>query len=376
MALEDVVKPHIRSLQPYEPGKPAEELDRELGIEGSIKLASNENPLGPSPRAVEAVRRAAAGVHRYPDGSSYALRRALAERLGVAPEQLVFGAGADEVLELLAKVLLGPGDEAVFAWPSFAMYPIVVNGMGATPVPIPLTPAMVHDLGAMAKAVTERTRLVFLCNPNNPTGTSVGAAEFDRFAASLPPTVVLAVDEAYFDFATRPDFPDSLVWVRRRPGTVVLRTFSKIFGLAGLRIGYGCADPELADYLQRARHPFNVNRLAEVAALAALSDDEHADRTRRLAAEGIAYLRGELRELGIEVWPSDANFVLARTGPGVHERLLREGLIVRPLHGFGLPEHVRITVGLPEENERLVKALRRLREAGHLGAARRGGDPG
>jgi histidinol-phosphate aminotransferase len=375
MALEGVVKPHILSLEPYQPGKPAEELDRELGIEGSIKLASNENPLGPSPRAVEAVRRAAAGVHRYPDGSSYALRRALAQRLGVAPEQLVFGAGADEVLELLAKVLLGPGDEAVFAWPSFAMYPIVVRGMGATPVPVPLTPTLVHDLAALAEAVTERTRLLFVCNPNNPTGTSVGAAEFDRFAAALPPTVVLAVDEAYFDFATRPDFPDSLAWVRRRPGTVVLRTFSKIFGLAGLRIGYGCADPELADYLQRARHPFNVNRLAEVAALAALSDDEHAARTRRLAAEGIAYLSGALRELGIEVWPSDANFVLARTGPGVHERLLREGLIVRPLHGFGLPEHVRITVGLPEENERLVKALRRLREAGHLGAARRGSEP-
>jgi histidinol-phosphate aminotransferase len=374
MALEGVVKPHILSLEPYQPGKPAEELDRELGIEGSIKLASNENPLGPSPRAVEAVRRAAAGVHRYPDGSSYALRRALAQRLGVAPEQLVFGAGADEVLELLAKVLLGPGDEAVFAWPSFAMYPIVVRGMGATPVPVPLTPTLVHDLAALAEAVTERTRLLFVCNPNNPTGTSVGAAEFDRFAAALPPTVVLAVDEAYFDFATRPDFPDSLAWVRRRPGTVVLRTFSKIFGLAGLRIGYGCADPELADYLQRARHPFNVNRLAEVAALAALSDDEHAARTRRLAAEGIAYLSGALRELGIEVWPSDANFVLARTGPGVHERLLREGLIVRPLHGFGLPEHVRITVGLPEENERLVKALRRLREAGHLGAARRGSE--
>jgi histidinol-phosphate aminotransferase len=347
MALERVIKPHIRSLEPYQPGKPAEELDRELGIEGSIKLASNENPLGPSPRAVAAVREAAAGVHRYPDGASYALRSELAGRLDVAPGQLVFGAGADEVLELLAKVLLGPGDEAVFAWPSFAMYPIVVRGMGATAVAVPLSADMVHDLPAMAAAITDRTRLVFVCNPNNPTGTSVGAAEFDRFVSALPATVVLAVDEAYFDFATRPDFPDALAWVRRRPGTIVLRTFSKIFGLAGLRIGYGCSDPELADYLQRARHPFNVNRLAEVAALAA-----------------------ELCALGIEVWPSDANFVLARTGPGVHERLMREGLIVRPLHGFGLPDHVRITVGLPEENERLVKALRRLREAGGLGAAR------
>jgi histidinol-phosphate aminotransferase len=359
MALERVIKPHIRSLEPYQPGKPAEELDRELGIEGSIKLASNENPLGPSPRAVAAVREAAAGVHRYPDGASYALRSELAGRLDVAPGQLVFGAGADEVLELLAKVLLGPGDEAVFAWPSFAMYPIVVRGMGATAVAVPLSADMVHDLPAMAAAITDRTRLVFVCNPNNPTGTSVGAAEFDRFVSALPATVVLAVDEAYFDFATRPDFPDALAWVRRRPGTIVLRTFSKIFGLAGLRIGYGCSDPELADYLQRARHPFNVNRLAEV-----------AERTRRLTSEGVEYLTRELCALGIEVWPSDANFVLARTGPGVHERLMREGLIVRPLHGFGLPDHVRITVGLPEENERLVKALRRLREAGGLGAAR------
>ncbi|MDH3211076.1 MAG: histidinol-phosphate transaminase [Myxococcales bacterium] len=374
MALEGIVKPHIRSLEPYRPGKPAEELDRELGFEGSIKLASNENPLGPSPRAVEAVREAAAGVHRYPDGASYALRGELAKRLDVAPGQLVFGAGADEVLELLAKVLLGPGDEAVFAWPSFAMYPIVVQGMGATAISVPLSPDMVHDLPAMAKAVGDRTRLVFVCNPNNPTGTSVGAAEFDRFVAALPPTAVLAVDEAYFDFATRADFPDSLAWVRRRPGTIVLRTFSKIFGLAGLRIGYGCADPELADYLQRARHPFNVNRLAEVAALAALGDDEHAERTRRLTAEGIEYLSRELRGLGVEVWPSDANFVLARTGPDVCDRLMRDGLIVRPLHGFGLPDHVRISVGLPEENERLVKVLRRLREAGGLGTELPGED--
>ncbi len=363
MALERIIKPHIRCLEPYQPGKPAEELDRELGIEGSIKLASNENPLGPSPRAIAAIREAAGEVHRYPDGATSALRGRLADRLAVAPEQLVFGCGADELLELLAKVLLGPGDEAVFAWPSFAMYPIVVQGMGATAVTVPLTADLVHDLPGMAAAVTHRTRLIFLCNPNNPTGTSVGADEFDRFVASLPETVVVAVDEAYVDFARRRDFPDSVAWVRRRPGTIVLRTFSKIYGLAGLRIGYGLADLELAQYLQRARHPFNVNRLAEIAALAALDDEEHAERTRRSNAEGVEYLTRELRELGIEVWPTDANFLLARTGPGVHDRLLREGLIVRPLHGFGMPDHARITVGLPEENERLIKTLRRLREA-------------
>jgi histidinol-phosphate aminotransferase len=212
--------------------------------------------------------------------------------------------------------------------------------------------------------VTPRTKLVFVCNPNNPTGTSVGADAFDRFAASLPTNLVLAVDEAYVDFARRPDFPDSLAWIRRRPGTIVLRTFSKISGLAGVRIGYGVADPELAGYLQRARHPFNVSRLAEAAALAALEDEEFRERTRRNNAEGVEYLSRELRALGVEVWPTDANFVLARAGAGIQTRLLREGLIVRPLAGFGMPEHVRISVGLPEENELLVKALRRLLEGG------------
>jgi histidinol-phosphate aminotransferase len=362
MALEKIVRPHILELEPYQPGKPAEELDRELGIQGSVKLASNENPLGPSPKAVEAMRRALAGVNRYPDGSSFHLRRALAAKLSVEGEQLVFGAGADEVLELLVKVLIGPGDECVYAWPSFAMYPVVVQGMGGRSVRVPLDAGLAHDLPAMARAVTPRTKLVFVCNPNNPTGTSVGAEAFDRFVAGLPPTLVLAVDEAYVDFARRPDFPDALAWLRRRPGTVVLRTFSKISGLAGVRIGYGVADPELAGYLQRARHPFNVSRLAEVAALAALTDDEFRERTRRSNAEGVEYLTRELRALGVEVWPTDANFLLARAGAGVQARLLREGVIVRPLAGFGLPDHVRISVGLPEENELLIKALRRVRE--------------
>ncbi|MDH5567124.1 MAG: histidinol-phosphate transaminase [Myxococcales bacterium] len=363
MALERIVKPHIRSLQPYQPGKPAEELERELGISGAIKLASNESPVGPSPKALAAVRAELGNVHRYPDGASFGLRSALSRRLGVHARQLVFGAGADEILEFLAKTLLGPGDEAVFAWPSFAMYPIVVQGMGATPVGVPLDASYTHDLDAMRRAVTERTRLVFVCNPNNPTGTSVGAAAFDAFAASLPESAVLAVDEAYVEYVRRSDFPDALAWLERRPGTIVLRTFSKIYGLAGLRIGYGIADAELADYLQRARHPFNVSRVAEVAALAALDDREHVERSRRVNDEGVEYLGRELTALGIEVWPTDANFVLARTGPDLHDRLLREGVIVRPLATFGLADCVRISVGLPEENERLIKTLRRLLES-------------
>ncbi len=364
MALEHIVKPHIAKLDPYQPGKPIEEVVREFGVHDVIKLASNESAIGPSPRALAALREALDGLHRYPDGASFELRRKLAARLGVEQRQLVFGAGADELLELLAKSFLGPGDEAVFAWPSFAMYPIVVRGMGATPVPVPLSADLVHDLPALRAAVTPRTRMLFVCNPNNPTGTSVGAEDFDRFAASLPADLVLVVDEAYVDFARRPDFPDSLAWLARRPGTAVLRTFSKLHGLAGLRIGFGVGDPELAGYLERARHPFNVNRLAEVAALAALDDHEHVSRALALNAEGLDYLRRELTALGLPVWPSDANFILTRAGAGLHEALLREGIIVRPLAGFGMPEHLRITVGLPEENERLIKSLRRLLEAG------------
>jgi len=362
MGLQRFVKAHVAELEPYQPGKPIEELERELGIQGSIKLASNENPLGPSPKAIEAIRAAAGGVNRYPDGASFCLREALSQRLGVETNQLVFGTGSDEILELIAKCFIGPGDEVVFAWPSFAMYPIVVQGMGAKPVAVPLDEDLVHDLPAMAAAIGERTRVVFVCNPNNPTGTSVGAEVFDRFAASLPQGVVLVVDEAYFEYVRRDDFPDALDWVSRRPGTAVLRTFSKIYGLAGLRVGYGVMDPELAGYLERARHPFNVTLLGEAAALAALDDVEHVERTLRLNRQGAEDLGRELGALGIEVWPTDANFLLARTGAGSYELLLHEGVIVRPMGGFGLPEHVRITIGTPKENEKLVKALQKIRE--------------
>ena len=360
-----LVKPHVAQIQPYQPGKPIEELERELGISGAIKLASNENPVGPSPMALAAAHDALREVNRYPDAGCFVLRRRLATHLGVDPDELLIGAGADEILGLIGQTYLGPGDEAVFVWPSFAMYPIYVKTAGATAVPVPLTPGLVHDLDAMAAAVTPRTRVVFLCNPNNPTGTAVGSAAFERFVEGLSSDVILALDEAYCEYARRPDFPRSLEWIRRRPGTIVLRTFSKISGLAGVRIGYGVADPELAGYLQRARHPFNVSRLAEAAALGALEDDEFRERTRRTNAEGIEYLTRELRALGVEVWPTDANFLLARAGAGTQARLLREGVIVRPLTAFGMPDHVRISVGLRKENERLIEALRRLREAGN-----------
>jgi len=331
MGIAQRVNPHILDLKPYQPGKPIEELERELGIKNAVKLASNENPLGPSKKAIEAVREALSGVNRYPDGASYALRTRLANKHDVDPAQLVFGCGADEILELLAKVFLAPGDEVVYGWPSFAMYPIVITGMGATGVPVALNERLEHDLDAMSAAITDRTKLVFVCNPNNPTGTSVGAAAFDRFVAGLPADVILAIDEAYFEFVRRSDFPDSLAWVRRRPGTVVIRTFSKIFGLAGMRIGFCIADPEVSDYLQRARHPFNVNRLAEIAGLAALDDLEHEKRTRELNAAGVEYLTRELAAMGFETWPTDANFLLVETGAAAYDALLRQGVIVRPI---------------------------------------------
>lgn len=364
MSIRDLVKPHIRDLAPYKPGKPMEELERELGIRDSIKLASNENPLGPSPKAVEAMRAAAGDVHRYPDGASFKLRAKLSERLGVGADQLVFGTGCDEVIELIAKTFIGAGDEVVYPWPSFAMYPIVVKGMGGTPVQVPLTADLDHDLDAMADAITERTRVVMVCNPNNPTGVSFGAEAFARFVARIPDDVVLAIDEVYVEFVRRSDFPDSLALIAERPATIAFRSFSKIYGIAGIRIGYGITSPELASYLERARHPFNVNLLAEAAAIAALDDAEHVERTLELNASGGDYLRRELGRLGIETWPSDANFILAKAGADVYEALLARGVIVRPMAGFGLTEHVRISIGLPEENERLIKALGELRERG------------
>jgi len=362
VSLRERVKAHVASLVPYEPGKPIAELERELGITGAVKLASNENALGPSPRALSALQQGLSEIHRYPDGSCFALRAKLAARLGVKTDQLVFGCGSDEILELLVKAFLNSGDEVVHAWPAFAMYPIVAQGMGGRSRAVPLTPDFVHDLPALQAAITPRTRLVFICNPNNPTGTSVGAAAFDDFVSALPEDVLLVVDEAYFEYARRPDFPDALAWLKRRPGTLVLRTFSKIYGLAGLRIGYGVGDFELIGYLERARHPFNVGSLAQIAALAALDDEEHVRASRRSVAAGVTYLERELSELSFRLWPTDANFLLMETGAGSYDFLLREGVIVRSLKGFGLPDHVRLTIGTSEENERVVKALRRWRE--------------
>ncbi len=359
--IRELVRPHIRELEPYPPGKPIEELERELGIESSIKLASNESPLGPSRRAVEAIFQQAEQLNRYPDGSSYYLRQAVAQHLDVVPESLLFGAGSDELLEILVKTFLGPGEEVVYPWPSFAMYPIVTVGMGGTPRPVDLDAEYRADVDKLLDAVGERTKLVFLANPNNPTGMSLGSAEFERLLQGLPDHVILVADEAYNEYVRRPDYPRSLTLIASHATLVVLRTLSKIHGLAGLRVGYAVGDPELISYMERARHPFNVSSLAQAAAVAALGDPEHLERVRSLTHEGLALFEKGFRELGLDYLPSDANFVLVDVGAdaaAVYERLLRLGVITRPLGAFGLAQHLRVTAGLPEENQRLLDALR------------------
>ncbi len=349
------ISPDIAGITPYSPGKPIEELERELGITGSIKLASNENPRGPSPKALAVLSDATKTLHRYPDGGGHYLRQALAERWKVSPDQIILGNGSDEIITMLTKAFLNPGDEAVMAEPSFIVYKIDVTAEHAKPVTVPLKEFR-HDLPAMAKAVTARTRLVFVCNPNNPTGTYVTAAEVAAFLQAVPPDVIVVFDEAYYEYVTAADYPDTLAILKGGRNVVLLRTFSKIYGLAGLRIGYGLTTPEIVQHLNRIRPPFNTNSLAQKAALAALSDEEHVRESRRLNTEGMGFLTERLNALGLTVVPSQANFLYfdaKQDGKAVFEALLRRGVIVRHLGGAFL----RVTVGLSQENERFIAAL-------------------
>jgi histidinol-phosphate aminotransferase len=347
--------PDILAVAPYVPGKPLEEVQRELGIRDAVKLASNENPLGPSPKAMEALRHAIADVHRYPDGRGEALRIKLAERLKVTPAEVLLGNGSNEIIELLVRGFIVSGDEAVMADPTFSLYKLMVTVAHGTPVIVPLRDGR-HDLDAMAAAVTPRTRLFFLCNPNNPTGTMVTEADLTRLLAALPDHVVVVIDEAYVEYVTDANFPKSAERRLSGPPVIVLRTFSKLHGLAGLRIGYGIARPELIAYLDRIHQPFNTSRLAQVAAAAALDDEAHLSASRRVNEEGKIFLGRLFKRLGWPVYPTQANFLYVETGRdgrGLYEALLRDGVIVRHIEGSRL----RVTVGRPEENERLAAAL-------------------
>jgi histidinol-phosphate aminotransferase len=353
--------PQLRELVAYEPGKPVEDLARELGLPPGeiIKLASNENPLGPSPAARQAMIDTIDRAHFYPDGGGYYLREAVAEQLGLSMANVILGNGSNEIIEFLGHAYLQPGDEVVVAKHSFAVYRLMAQLFGAKVVDVP-DPGFIADLDAMLAAITPRTKEVFIANPNNPTGTMVFQDDIDRFMERVPEHVMVVFDEAYFEFLDEP--PDVLKYVRAGRNVVVLRTFSKIQGLANLRIGYGLAAAEIIEVLQKARQPFNANGIAQAGALAGLRDQAHMDATRRVTREGRDFFQAEFLEMNLEFVPSHANFVLVRVGDGkkVFDALLRRGLIVRAMGSYGLPEWIRVSVGTMPQNKAFIAALREL----------------
>jgi histidinol-phosphate aminotransferase len=361
MKTVEQVGEYIRSLVPYEPGKPIEEVEREYGIANSVKLASNENPLGPSPKAVAAIRAKLDQLHLYPDGDCFYLKEGLAKKLGVAPETLIFGNGSNEIIELAARTFMRAGDEAVMAEQAFVVYQLIVQAVGGKSKQVPLRD-YTHDLDAIAAAISPQTRLVFLANPNNPTGTIFRREVWEKFLAKVSRDVLLIVDEAYFEYVQDAGYPDSLKYHQEGRAILTLRTFSKLYGLAGLRIGYGVAPKELIAMMQRVRQPFNVNAPAQWAALAALDDTEHVQRSLAVNRQGLEYLRAEFEKLGLEYVPSQGNFILVRVGKGqeVFKQLLGQGVIVRPMGGYKFPEHVRVTVGTMEENQKFIAALQKV----------------
>ncbi|NEX21394.1 histidinol-phosphate transaminase [Thiorhodococcus mannitoliphagus] len=354
-----IAAPWIAGLTPYVPGKPVAELERELGIQDSVKLASNENPLGPGSRARAAINRVLAELGRYPDGGGYELRRALGERHGVSPTAITVGNGSNDVLDLVARVFLQPGVESVFSEHAFAVYPIATQSVGAT-ARIAKARDYGHDLDAISDLVTDKTRVVWIANPNNPTGTWLSATALKSFIGALPPTCIVVVDEAYTEYVSEPDFPDATHWIETFPNLIVTRTFSKAHGLAALRIGYGISDPKVADLLNRIRQPFNVNALAQAAAIAAISDREHVRASVELNRAGMKQMTAGFERLGLGYIPSVGNFVCVDLGcPAgpINDALLKRGVIVRPVGNYGLPNHLRISIGTEDENARCLAAL-------------------
>jgi histidinol-phosphate aminotransferase len=360
MKVTDQVPEYIRTLIPYAPGKPIEEVEREIGIFNSIKLASNENPLGPSPAALDAMREKLAQLHLYPDGDCFYLKRGLAAKLNVAPEQLIFGNGSNEIIELAIRTFMRPGDEAVMARQAFVVYKLIVQAVGGISQEVPLR-NFTHDLEAIGAAISARTRIVFLANPNNPTGTIFHKAAWEKFLKRIRSDVLIIVDEAYFEYVEAADYPNSLDYHQQGKALLTLRTFSKLYGLAGLRIGYGIADKEIISLMHRVRQPFNVNAPAQWGALAALDDREHVRRSLENNRQGLEYLAAEFTRLGIEYVPSHANFVFLRVGKGedVFNRLLAQGIIVRPMAGYQFPEYLRVTIGTMRENRKFIDGLRK-----------------
>lgn len=349
----------VQGLHPYQPGKPIEELQRELGLSDVVKLASNENPLGPSPKVIEACRRHGGNVHRYPDSGGFELKHALSARLDVKPEQITLGCGSNDVLDLLARVFLDEGKSAVYSEHAFVVYPIAVQASGARSI---VTPAKNwgHDLEAMADAVDGETRVMFVANPNNPTGTWSTRAEVEALLNRVPENVIVVLDEAYTEYVDDPDYPDGLSLLDSYPNLIVTRTFSKAYGLAGLRVGYSISSPEIADLLNRVRAPFNVNSLALAAATAALEDDKYLAQSRELNSAGLQQLASGLKALGLSHIPSVGNFIAVEMpvdAAKAYDALLRQGVIVRPVGVYNMPRHLRVSVGLEAENQRFLDVL-------------------
>ncbi len=361
--MKPFVPEYIASLVPYPPGKPLEELQREYGITDSIKLASNENPLGPSPKALEAIGQALTGLHRYPDGSGYYLRKKLSERLGLPFDGIVLGDGSNEIIELIIRAFLLPGDEVIMPSPSFMLYQLAVQWTGGKAVHVPLKNFAI-DLKKTAEAVTARTKIIFVNNPNNPTGSLISRQDFDAFLDSIPPRTIVVLDEAYIEFARDPDTPRGFDYIGGKgPYVVVLRTFSKAYGLAGLRIGYGAMDAFLAECLNKVRQPFNTGTLSQVGALAALDDEDFVHRTQNLVWNGLSYLYREVEKLGLKYLPTQANFFIIEVpvnAKRIYEAMLHQGVIVRAMNSYGMERHIRINAGLPEENERFIRSLGRV----------------
>ena len=355
-----MIKPpdYVLGIQPYIPGKPLEELERELGISNSIKLASNENPAGPSPKALEAISNSFADMNRYPDGAGYHLKKVLTEKLSasgpVMEDELILGNGSNELIEIAARTYMQDGDEAVMAVPSFVVYSMAVQSVGGKSVQVPLK-NHTHDLEAMADAITPRTKIVFIANPNNPTGTINRKDEFVKMMEKMPEGLLVVLDEAYFEYVSDPDYADSMKYLHTEKNVLILRTFSKIYGLAGLRIGYGIAKREIINGMNRLRAPFNTNTIAQRAALAALNDMEHVFNSRKVNEAGKQYLYKELDSLGVKYVPTEANFLYipVENATAVYESLMKTGIIIRPLG----PNAIRVTIGLPEENERFIEAF-------------------
>ena len=356
------VPDYILSIKPYVPGKPIEALEREYGIKKSIKLASNENPLGPSPMAVKAIQDAIGKLNRYPDGGGYDLIQNISEKLSVVPENIVLGNGSDEIIGMLARAFLQPGDEAILPKPSFLMYDIMVRTAGATSVYVPLKSLSI-DLDGIKDKITPRTRMIFINNPNNPTGTIVSKKDFESFLKNIPPEIVVVVDEAYIEFVRNEKCLNSIDFINSGRALVTLRTFSKTYGLAGLRIGYGIMPTEISDLLNRVRQPFNANSLAQIGAVAALKDDAFLRKTINLIHEELDFLYDSLERLEIKYFPTHANFFLIdvkKDADEVFESMLRQGIIIRSMTSYGYPEYIRVNVGLHEENVRFIEALRKI----------------